>query len=76
MTTLDTLDIAKVTMAERQRQAEHGRLVALARRVAACCTRVSLRSRLLGFATGAGDTCCDSTPRESLSISNRANAGS
>ncbi len=57
---LSTLEFAKMTMAERQRDADRSRVLVFARRIADCCTPTSLRSRVADALVNAGSVCCPS----------------
>lgn len=50
---LDTIDLVRLTIAERHLEAERGRLATLASRFASCCSPATLRSRIAAAIRGA-----------------------
>ncbi len=57
---LFSLELAKLTIDERQREGDESRFATLARRIAECCTPSTLRMRLAAAIRAAGDVCCPS----------------
>jgi hypothetical protein len=61
---LANIDLVRLTIEERHRDADRGRLVALARRVASCCAPATLRTRIVTAIRGTAAKGCP--PDEAL----------
>jgi hypothetical protein len=55
-----SLELAKLSINERQQEGDESRLASLARQIVECCKPLSLRMRLAAVIRAAGDVCCPS----------------